>query len=158
MRMSDFVVREAIVPNLTATTKEGVIREIVDSLRLAGYFQSGEADDIVRAILKREQLGSTGIGQGIALPHGKYAGVSQPIAALAVCRQPVNFDSIDGEPVEIVVLILGPYDPPGTRMRGPSPALERFYRQLRDADFRERLRQSTSAEEIAGVLNRDDSN
>ena len=67
MAMTDFVVRDAIVPALTATTKEAVIREIVESLRSTGHVPADVADDIVRAILKREQLGSTGIGRGIAM-------------------------------------------------------------------------------------------
>src|SRR5262249_23183970 len=72
MRMSDFVVRDAIGPDLKATTKEGVIREMVESLRTAGYFKGGEQEDIVKAILKRELLGSTGIGRSVAIPHSKH--------------------------------------------------------------------------------------
>src|SRR5207249_6409694 len=75
MRMSDFVIRDAIVPELTATTKETVIKEMVDALRNAGNFKSGETEDIVRAIQKRELLGSTGIGRGVAIPHTKHSSV-----------------------------------------------------------------------------------
>ncbi|HEV3118840.1 MAG TPA: PTS sugar transporter subunit IIA, partial [Gemmataceae bacterium] len=64
MRMTDFVVREAIVPELTATSKDGVIREMIGSLAGAGYFKGTETEDIVKAVLKRELLGSTGIGRG----------------------------------------------------------------------------------------------
>ena len=83
MRMSDFVVREAIIQDLPATNKEGVIRAMVESLRAAGQFRGADLEDIIRAILKREFLGSTGIGRGVAIPdttltrraHGHMLGV-----------------------------------------------------------------------------------
>ena len=68
MRMTDFVIREAIIPDLAASTKEAVIREMVDSLRKTGFFKSCDPEDIVKAILKRELLGSTGIGRGVGTP------------------------------------------------------------------------------------------
>src|SRR5262249_20841212 len=82
MRMSDFVVREAISANLAATTKDGVIREMVENLRQAGFFKTCTPDDIVKAILKRELLGSTGIGRGVAIPHAKHSGVDRLIGAV----------------------------------------------------------------------------
>ena len=86
MAMTDFVVREAIVPALTATTKEAVVREIVDSLRATGYLNAAVSDDIVRQIMKREQLGSTGIGRGIAIPHTKHASVERSTGTVAVSK------------------------------------------------------------------------
>jgi len=148
MRMSDFVVREAIVPSLTATTKEGVIREIVESLRATGYFQGGEADDIVRAILKREQLGSTGIGRSIAIPHTKHAGVDRLIGTVALSQAGVNFDSIDGEPVHVFVLLVSPQDRPGDHLR----ALENVVRNMRDDHFVKALREAGSRDEVWRLL------
>src|SRR5436190_23260966 len=104
MRMSDFVVREAIGPELSATSKEGVIREMVEGLRGAGYFKGGEPEDIVKAILKRELLGSTGIGRGVAIPHSKHGTVDRLVGTVAVSRTGVMFDSLDGEPVYVFVL------------------------------------------------------
>src|SRR5439155_19968665 len=86
MSMSDFVVREAIVPALTSTTKEAVIREIVESLRATGYVPADVSEDIVRAILKREQLGSTGIGRGIAIPHTKHPSVDRLTGTVALSQ------------------------------------------------------------------------
>jgi nitrogen PTS system EIIA component len=148
MRMSDFVVREAIVPSLTATTKEGVIREIVESLRAAGYFQGGEADDIVRAILKREQLGSTGIGRSIAIPHTKHSGVDRLVGTVALSQNGVPFDSIDGEAVHLFVLLVSPQDRPGDHLR----ALENVVRQMRDDNFVKSLRGAKSRDEIWRLL------
>src|SRR5271156_4678674 len=84
MRMSDFVVREAIVSGLTATSKEAVIRTMVESLRNAGQFRGADLEDIVRAILKRELLGSTGIGRGVAIPHTKHQSVDRLVGTVAV--------------------------------------------------------------------------
>src|SRR5437588_5721935 len=103
MRMSDFVVRDAIVPELSANSKEGVIRELVESLRAAGYFKGGEQDDIVKAILKRELLGSTGIGRSVAIPHSKHSTVDRLVGTVGVSRAGVPFDSLAGEPVQVFV-------------------------------------------------------
>ena len=148
MRMSDFVVREAIVPALAATSKEGVIREIVESLRGSGYFQGGESDDIVRAVLKREQLGSTGIGRGIAIPHTKHNSVDRLIGTVAVSPNGVPFESIDAEPVHVFVLLVSPQDRPGDHLR----ALENVSRSLRDDGFVRSLRNAKTREEIWGLL------
>src|SRR5207248_8674188 len=83
MRMSDFVVREAIVPDLKANSKESVIREMVTSLAGAGYFRGGELEDIVKAVLKRELLGSTGIGRSVAIPHSKHSSVDRLVGTVA---------------------------------------------------------------------------
>ena len=82
MRMSEFVIREAISAGLTAGRKEDVIREMVENLRLAGYFKGNESDDVVKAILKRELLSSTGIGDGVAIPHGFLSELSHQVATL----------------------------------------------------------------------------
>src|ERR671930_571552 len=108
MRMSDFVVRDAIVPDLAAATKEGVIREMVESLRGAGYFKGTDPEDLIKAILKRELLGSTGIGRGVAIPHTKHAGVNRLLGTIAVSHTGVPFESLDGEPVFIFVLLISP--------------------------------------------------
>jgi PTS system fructose-specific IIA component/PTS system nitrogen regulatory IIA component len=146
--MSDFVVREAIVPRLTATTKDGIIREVVESLRAAGYFQAGEAENIVRAILKREQLGSTGIGRGIAIPHTKHAGVDRLVGTVAIAPGGVNFDSIDGEPVQVFVLLVSPQDRPGDHLR----ALENVVRSMREDAFVKALREASTRDEIWKLL------
>jgi len=148
MRMSDFVVREAIGPELSATTKEGVIREMVGDLRAAGYFKGGEPEDIVKAILKRELLGSTGIGRGVAIPHTKHNSVDRLIGTVALSKSGVAFDSLDGEPVYVFVLLISPQDRPGDHLR----ALENVSRCLRDDGFVRSLRQATSREAIWELL------
>jgi len=148
MRMSDFVVREAILPDLKATTKETVIREMVESLRAAGYFKGGELEDIVRAILKREQLGSTGIGRAVAIPHSKHQTADRLIGTVAISRAGVPFDSLDGEPVHVFVLLISPQDRPGDHLR----ALENVSRSLRDDGFVRALRAATTRDAIWNLL------
>ena len=148
MRMSDFVVREAILPELKAATKEGVIREMVESLRSAGYFKGGEPEDIVKAIMKREQLGSTGIGRGVAIPHTKHASVDRLVGTVAVSRTGVNFDAVDGEPVFVLVLLVSPQDRPGDHLR----ALENVARSMRDDGFVRSMRQCTTRDAIWELL------
>jgi mannitol/fructose-specific phosphotransferase system IIA component (Ntr-type) len=152
MRMSDFVVRDAIVPELTGTTKEGVIRELVESLRSAGFFKGQDPEDIVRAILKREQIASTGIGRGVAIPHAKHNSADRLIGTVALSTQGVKFESLDGEPVHIFVLLISPQDRPGDHLR----ALENISRSLRDDAFVRLLRQATTRERIWNILEQGD--
>jgi mannitol/fructose-specific phosphotransferase system IIA component (Ntr-type) len=148
MQMRDFVVREAIIPELAATTKEGVIREMIASMGATGHFKGADTEDIVKAVLKRELLGSTGIGRGVAIPHTKHASVDRLVGNVAISRPGVSFDSLDGEPVHVFVLLISPQDRPGDHLR----ALENVSRSLRDDGFVRSLRQSTSREAIWDLL------
>jgi PTS system nitrogen regulatory IIA component len=153
MRMSEFVVRDAIIPSLSATTKEAVIRRMVESLRDAGQFRDTDLEDVIRAILKRELLGSTGIGRGVAIPHTKHSSVDRLIGTLAISPNGVAFDSLDGEPVYIFVLLISPQDRPGEHLR----ALENISRCLRDDAFVRALRNANSREAISELLDQLDS-
>jgi len=148
MRMSNFIVRDSIIPALTASTKEGVIREMVTSLHAAGYFRDSDVDEIIKAVLRREQLGSTGIGRHIAIPHSKHASVDRLIGTLALSPTGVPFDSIDGEPVYVFVLLVSPQDRPGDHLR----ALENVVRTMKDDAFVKSLRQATSRDAIWHLL------
>jgi PTS system nitrogen regulatory IIA component len=148
MKLSDFVVPDAIIPDLKASTKEAAIREVVESLRLAGQIPDKEVESVIRAIMKREELGSTGIGYGVALPHTRHPSVTRPIGTVAISRQGVEFDSIDGEPVYIIFLVISPMDRPGDHLR----ALDRASRQLRNETFRRFLRQSQTKDQILELL------
>lgn len=148
MQMSHFVVKDAMVPDLKATTKDGVIREMVESLRTTGQFPANDSEDIVRAIQKRELLGSTGIGRGVAIPHTKHSSVNRLIGTVALSRAGVNFDSLDGEPVHVFVLLISPQDQPGAHLR----ALENVSRSLRDDGFVRALRAATTRDAIWDLL------
>lgn len=148
MRMSDFVVRDSIAANLVNTGKESVIREMVDNLRQAGYFPGSEPEDIVKQIMKREMLGSTGIGRAVAIPHTKHTGVDKLVGTVAVSKGGVAFDSLDGEPVHVLVMLISPQDRPGDHLR----ALENVSRSLKDDGFVRKLRAAETREEIWAML------
>ena len=152
MKFSDFVCYEAINANVTATTKEAVIREMVQSLLNVGKIPGGEVEGILKAIMKREELGSTGIGRGVAVPHTKHPSVSKLIGTVAISKQGIDFESLDGEMVQLLFLLISPPDRPGDHLR----ALENISRQLRDDTFCKSLRLAKSAEEVKKLLDEAD--
>lgn len=152
MKLTEFVVQKAIVPELKATNKEDVIREMVASLKNAGSIRAEDEDAVVAAILKREELGSTGIGNGVAVPHTKHPSAEELVATVAVSREGVDFSSLDGEDVFILFLLVSPPDRPGDHLRG----LENISRHLRGQDFCNFLKQSTSTKDIWELLSEAD--
>ncbi|MEM7455230.1 MAG: PTS sugar transporter subunit IIA [Planctomycetota bacterium] len=154
MKFSDFVKTEAIKPELEATSKEGVIRELVQSLINSNQLQADKEDEVVAAVMKREELGSTGIGRGIAVPHTKYPGVENPVGTVGVSQTGVDFQSLDGEPVQLFFMLISPPDRPSDHLR----ALENISKQLQDATFCRFLKQSKTAEDIQQILEEADNN
>ena len=154
MKFADFVCSEAIRADLAADDKEGVIREMVQALMDASQITADEQESIVKAILKREELGSTGIGRGVAVPHTKHPSVDRLIGTVAVSGEGVNFHSLDGEKVNLFFLLISPPDRPGNHLR----ALENISRQLRNDTFCKFLKQSNTAEEIQQLLDEADNN
>jgi nitrogen PTS system EIIA component len=154
MKFADFVCTDAIRATLEADDKEGVIREMAGSLAESGKVAVGELEGIVKAILKREELGSTGIGRGVAVPHTKHASVSRLVGTVAISQAGVDFDSLDGEKVQLFFLLISPPDRPGDHLR----ALENISRQLRNDTFCRFLKQAKSPEEIKNLLEEADNN
>lgn len=152
MRLTEFVVKEAVVANLEATGKESAIRQMVGSLKKSGKFQSADEEAIIGAILKREELGSTGIGRGVAVPHTKHASVDSLVATVAICHKGLDFDSLDGDDVYILFLLVSPPDRPGDHLRG----LETITRHLKNDDFCNFLRQSRTTDAVWELLSEAD--
>ncbi len=148
MKLLDFVVREAIVVDLQATGKEEAIREMVGSLHRAGRLADNDVESVIRAILGREELGSTGIGQGVAVPHTRHPTLQRLIGTVALSRRGVDFAALDGEPVDIFFLLVSPQNQPGDHLR----ALENISRHLKDERFVNFLRQSQTRENVIDVL------
>lgn len=153
MKLTDFVVRKAIVPKLNATTKEDVIREMVASLKECGSIKPDDEEAVVAAILKREELGSTGIGNGVAVPHTKHPSADELVATVAVSQGGIDFSSLDGEDVFILFLLVSPPDRPGDHLRG----LENISRHLRSPDFCNFLKQSSTEADVWELLAEADS-
>lgn len=154
MKLCDFVIREAILPELQAKTKESAIAAMVSSLREAGSIQAGDESSIVSAIMKREELGSTGIGNGVAVPHTKHPSVDKLIATVALTPDGVDFASLDGEAVHILILLVSPPDRPGDHLRG----LENISRHLRNQNFCKFLIQSKTQDAVWDLLKEADNN
>jgi PTS system fructose-specific IIA component/PTS system nitrogen regulatory IIA component len=148
MKLSDFIVADAVIPDLKATTKEAAIREMVASLCQAGQIAAEHEQTIVSAIMKREELGSTGIGRGVAVPHTKHSSVGSLIATIALSEAGLDFASLDGESVYILFLLISPPDRPGDHLRG----LETITRHLKSDDFCRFLKQSRTKESIVDLL------
>jgi PTS system fructose-specific IIA component/PTS system nitrogen regulatory IIA component len=154
MKFADFVCRQAVNASLAADTKEGVIRAMVHSLLDVGKIKSQEYESIVKAILKREDLGSTGIGRGIAVPHTKHPSVERLVGGVAVSTEGVDFNSLDGEKVHLFFMLISPPDRPGEHLR----ALENVSRQLRDDGFVKFLKQARKPDDILLLLDEADNN
>lgn len=151
MKIMDFLSPKAVIANLKSTDKEGVIRELVESLAKAEDIKNRE--DIVKVILTRESLGSTGIGQGIGIPHAKTQSVKSLVAAFGLSHKGINFDSLDGEPVYIFFLLIAPEESAGPHLK----ALARISRMLKDKYFRELLKKSKDEKEILRIIQEEDS-
>ncbi|MCY2976423.1 MAG: PTS sugar transporter subunit IIA [Planctomycetota bacterium] len=154
MKFSDFIATQALLPVLGSTTKESVIGELVDALVSSGNVQASDRDDIIRAIMKREELGSTGIGRGVAVPHTKHVGVGKLVGTVGVSQEGIDFDSLDGHKAELFFLLVSPPDRPGDHLR----ALENISRQLRNDTFCRFLKQSKTGEDITQLLKEADDN
>jgi PTS system nitrogen regulatory IIA component len=151
MKIMEFLSKKAITANLKASDKEGVIREMVDLLAKSDEIKNKE--DLVKALLTRESLGSTGIGQGIGIPHAKSANAKNLVAAFGLSQKGVNFDSLDGEPVYIFFLLIAPEESAGPHLK----ALARISRMLKDKYFREMLRKAKDEKEILHIIQEEDS-
>ena len=148
MKLSDFIVTEAIVPNLQSTTRDDVISELVNALAQAGKLDAAQADEITAQIIAREQQGSTGIGKGIAVPHVKHAAVTEIIGTIGCSTSGVDFASLDKAPVYSVLLLLSPPSNPEKHLE----AMEKLFSHLQRDMFRKFLRQAETAEAIIDLI------
>lgn len=148
MKLMEFIVEDAIIPDLKSAEKVAVISEMVDALKDANSIDHNEVKDIMRALIKREELGSTGIGKGVAVPHTKHPSINNIVGLLARSSRGVEFDALDGEPVHLFFLLLSPTESAGTHLS----ALERISNVIRDGDFRRFIKEATGKNEIIETL------
>lgn len=154
MKFVDFVSRDAIRTSIDVDDKEQVIQAMATALLESGKISEDQHTSIVEAVLKREELGSTGIGRGVAVPHTKHPSVSELVGTVAVSEEGVDFDSLDGEKVHLLFLLISPPDRPGDHLR----ALENISRQLRDDTFCRFLKQSKTPQDVWHLLEEADNN
>ena len=145
MPLSDLVAPNAIIPALKVNGKKQVLQEL--AARAATLTGQNERT-IFEILLQRERLGSTGVGNGIAIPHGKLPKLSKLFGLFARLDRPIDFEALDSEPVDLVFLLLAPEGAGADHLK----ALARVARLLRDPDIVHKLRQSRDAEAIYAVL------
>jgi fructose-specific phosphotransferase system IIA component len=150
MKITEFLSKKAIKLDLEAAEKDEVLKELVDVLD--DCYDIGDKKSIVRTLIERESLGSTGIGQGIAIPHGKTDRVKDLVAVLGVSRKGVNFESLDGEPVYIFLLLVAPKESAGPHLK----ALAQISRLLRDSYFCELLKRCKTPDDIYELIRKEE--
>ena len=150
MKIMEFLDKKAITVSLKSTDKEGVIKELADLLVKAGDIKN--KDELVKALLAREALGSTGIGQGIGIPHAKSPNVKNVVAAFGLSQKGMSFDSLDGEPAYIFFLLIAPEESAGPHLK----ALARISRMLKDKYFREQLKKAKDEKEVLRIIQEED--
>jgi nitrogen PTS system EIIA component len=152
LKLALLVPSEAIIESLSATDKEPVLREMVNALVTAGRIKKDSAGSVVKALMSREELGSTGIGKGVAVPHAKHESVGGLVAAFGRSKKGIEFSALDGQPVHLVFLLLSPKDVSGQHLE----ALARVARLVRDDRYCRFLREAKS-DELANLLAEADS-
>ena len=150
MKITDILVREASILDLKSTAKDDLLAEMATSLAAAE--PDLEAKELLRVLREREALQSTGIGEGVAIPHGKVEGLDRLVAAFARSTAGVDFDSIDGQPTQLLFLLVVPEQSGGQHLK----ALARISRFFRDASFREKLLGARELEEIFRAIEEED--
>ncbi|MFH1791459.1 MAG: PTS sugar transporter subunit IIA [Candidatus Omnitrophota bacterium] len=152
MRVMDFLNKKAVTADLKAGDKMGVLKEMVELLIKAGVLKQNEKDNIIEALKDREELGSTGIGKGIGIPHGKSDTVKELVGAFGLSRHGVDFESLDGDPVHIFFLLIAPEDSAGPHLK----ALARISRLLKEKYFRDMLRAAKDEKDIIRIITEED--
>lgn len=148
MKFEEFVCFGAIIPDLRSKDRDGVIAELVTALDKAGRLGKGNSKEIIRAVIKRENEASTGMGKGVAVPHIKHKAVRKVAATIGQSSKGIDFCSLDKQPVYSIVLLVSPVDDPDKHLE----AMEKVFRHLQQEKFRKFLRQSHNAEQIKELL------
>ncbi len=144
------LIGDGSVIDLKARTKEEVLREFADLMRDSGRVEDSEA--LARVLATREALGSTGIGDGVAIPHGKLKGLKGLLMAFGRSRMGIDFDSLDGGPAHLFFLVVAPEDAPGEHLK----ALARISRLMKNAHLRDQLMRAAGPEEIKRLISKEE--
>ncbi len=150
-KIRDLLQDDLVIGEIKATDKIGVIREFAEVLKAAGRVKDAEA--LVRVLLERESLGSTGIGDGVAIPHGKLSFISDMVVAFGRSSRGVDFQSLDAKPAYLFFLLVTPDDKPGDHLK----ALARISRILKNPELRENLKRTSDRQELKRLLYEEDS-
>ena len=152
MKLREFIVSEAIVPEIEASDRDGAIKELVSSLAAQGALGADAVDEVVAALIKREQNGSTGFGKGVAVPHVKHAKVKKMAGTIGRSGSGIDFSALDHQPVYSIVLLLSPENQPQHHLQ----AMNIVFSNLQKDMFRRFLRQADTTEAIVELLDEAD--
>ena len=150
MRLSDILSQNHIIPDLKAKDKKGVLAELVDVIVRSD--PTLDKNSLIKVLLERERLGSTGIGDGVAIPHGKFQGLKHPIISFGRSRKGLDFDAMDGEAVFLFFLLVAPEDSASIHLK----ALARIAKIIKSRSFRNVLMQVPTREEIYQTIIQND--
>ena len=142
MKLSELIHEENVLPDLKAKDKKGVLEELVDTL--IKQEPSLDKNALVKVLLERERLGSTGIGDGVAIPHGKFHSVTQPTISFGRSRKGLDFESMDGEPTHLFFLLVAPENSASIHLK----ALARIAKILKNSAFRKELMEVSGRQEL----------
>ncbi len=150
MKILDILDKRSIIPQLASRNKEGVLRELVHVLSLLD--KEVNEDRTIDILLERENLGSTGIGEGVAIPHGKSKDARKILASFGKSQLGLDFQSLDGRPTYLFFLLIAPENSAGMHLK----ALAQISRLMKDQAFRKRLMEANSADEIYSIFSEGD--
>ncbi len=154
MKFEEFVCFEATIPELEAKDRDGAITELVAALVKAGQIPTESGKDVTKAVIKRENEASTGMGKGVAVPHVKHAVVKKVIAAVGHSGTGLDFAALDEQPVYSVILLISPVGNPDKHLQ----AMENIFRHLQKERFRKFLRQCRAPKQLEDLLKEADEN
>ncbi len=148
MKLLDIIVKDAVIPELASSTRDDAVAELIDALVAAGRVDPSNRDDFVKAVILRENKGSTGFGHGVAVPHVKHSSVTTMSVAVGNSGDGIDFKSLDRQPVHSIMLLLSPEDKPEDHL----DAMEAIFGNLSQDTFRRFLRQATSPDDVITLL------
>ncbi len=148
MKLLDIIVKKAVISQLAATGRDGAITEIIDALVSAGTLSPKLREEFVKAVIKRENRGSTGFGHGVAVPHVKHAAITKMAVTVAISQVGVEFNALDKAPVYSIFLLLSPEDQPEEHL----DAMEAIFGYLSQDTFRRFLRQAKTIDDVVTLL------
>ena len=150
MKLSEILNQDNIIPDLRAKDKRGVLEELVDVI--VSHDSSLDRDPLVKVLLEREKLGSTGIGDGIAIPHGKFLGLKNPVISFGRSLKGLDLDSMDGQPAFLFFLLVAPENSASIHLK----ALAKIAKILKNSAFRNVLMQAPTRQELYQTIIQND--
>jgi mannitol/fructose-specific phosphotransferase system IIA component (Ntr-type) len=148
MKLADVVCVDAVIPKLKSKDRNGVINELVSAMDKAGCLGKNSKEKIKRAIIKRENEASTGLGKGVAVPHVKHSAVQKPVAAVGLSKEGIDFAALDKQPVYSIILLVSPDNDPEPHLK----AMENIFGHFQKEKFRSFLKQASTAKEVAELI------